>query len=107
LQANVSFINQALKGVPIDFQIQQLDRYQAVTKDGVIAALREHLMPLFDPKSSVAVVVAAPGRFEEVGDGLAKAGFKVEKETLEVDPNEQEDNGSDGDDESDSGSDAR
>ncbi|KAG5342382.1 hypothetical protein C0989_002217 [Termitomyces sp. Mn162] len=86
--AIVSFSNQALKGVSRTHQIDLLERYQAVSKEDILAALQKHVLPLFLPSSSVAVTVTAPGKAEQIGKGLQEAGFSVEQRVLEADPNE-------------------
>lgn len=96
--AMVSFTNQALKGVEKTYQIDLLEKYQAVSKEDVLQAFRKHLIPLFDPSSSVAVVVTAPSKVDQVFDGLNRAGFVVEQRTLDFDPDELND-----DDEDDEG----
>lgn len=88
--AVVSFTNQALKGVPQRYQIDLLEKYQAVTKDDVIAALRTHFMPLFESESSIAVVVTAPAKAESIGKSLETEGFEVTQRALEIDPSELE-----------------
>ncbi|KAG6829386.1 hypothetical protein H0H92_004654 [Tricholoma furcatifolium] len=88
--AIVSFTNQALKGVSKTHQVDLLEKYQAVTKDDILAALEKHFLPLFLPSSSVAVTVTAPSKAEQVSQGLKEAGFVVEQRALEVDPNEVE-----------------
>ena len=105
----VSFTNQALKGVSRTHQIDLLEKYQVVTKDDVLAALQKHFLPLFDSSSSVAVVVTAPGKAEEIGEGLKAVGFDVEQRVLEVDPSEMEIDSEDesGDSDSDSDSSSR
>ncbi|CAL1695478.1 unnamed protein product [Somion occarium] len=80
----LSFINQALKGVPQNFNVELLERFQAVTKEDVLTSLKQHFLPLFDPSSSVAVVVTAPAKAAEINEGLTKAGFDVEQRTLDV-----------------------
>ncbi|KAH7911953.1 Metalloenzyme, LuxS/M16 peptidase-like protein [Hygrophoropsis aurantiaca] len=98
-----SFTNQALKGVPQDYNLQLLEQYQAVTKADVLVALKKHIMPIFDASSSTVVVVTAPSKADEIAVGLAKHGFKVDKRTLEVDIGEDEsDSGSEGESRSDS-----
>jgi len=87
----ISFSNQALKGVGKNHQIELLQKYQAVSKEDVLQAFRKHFMPLFDPSSSVAVVVTAPSKIDQAFDGLNKAGFVVERRTLDFDPEELED----------------
>jgi Zn-dependent M16 (insulinase) family peptidase len=91
LKAVVSFTDQALKGVSKDFQVGLLQKYQAVTKEEVLDAFRNYFSPLFDPSSSIAVVVTAPSKTDEITDGLANQGFDVEKRTLEVDPTGEDD----------------
>jgi len=68
-----------------------LKKYQSVTEEGVRAALRKHVLPLFTPESSVALVVTAPSRAAQIGEGLQAIGFKVEQRELHVDPSEIED----------------
>jgi Zn-dependent M16 (insulinase) family peptidase len=85
-----SFANQALKGVSQDFQVEMLSRYQAITKEQVLETLRKYFLPLFDPASSIAVVVTAPSKLDGVAEGLADYGFDVERRSLEVDAPEFE-----------------
>jgi len=101
LKAMVSFTNQALKGVTRTYQIDLLEKYQEVSREDVVQALRKHLMPLFDSGSSVAVVVTAPSKVDQTTDGLKKAGFVVERRTLDFDPSELVD-GSESEDETES-----
>lgn len=97
----VSFSNQALKNVPRTYQIDLLEKHQAVTKDDVLSALKIYFLPLFDPSSSIAVAVTAPAKADEIGAGLKDIGFEVSQRVMEVDPIEIE---SSEDGESDSGS---
>lgn len=90
-------MNQALKGVSQNYNVDLLQKFQAVSKDDVLAALRTHFLPLFDSSSSVAVVVTAPSKASQIGEGLTTLGFEVEQRTLEADPDEDgEDGGSSG-----------
>jgi Zn-dependent M16 (insulinase) family peptidase len=89
-QAMNSFANQALKGVSQDFQVEMLSRYQNITKEQVLEALKKYFLPLFDPASSIAVVVTAPSKLDSVAEGLTESGFDVEKRSLEVDAPESE-----------------
>ncbi|KAF9229385.1 hypothetical protein BS17DRAFT_771387 [Gyrodon lividus] len=83
-----SFTNQALKGLPQDHNIQLLEKYQAVTREDVLASLKKYILPLFNSSSSTVVVVTAPSKVDQIADGLKGYGFDVEKRTLEVDPDE-------------------
>ncbi|KAI0652259.1 Metalloenzyme, LuxS/M16 peptidase-like protein [Trametes meyenii] len=86
--ALMSFINQGLKDVPQNFNVDLLEKFQAITKDDVLAVLRKYFLPLFDAQSSVAVVVIAPSKAEGVAQELGKAGFEVEQRTLQVEADE-------------------
>ncbi|KAJ4001026.1 Metalloenzyme, LuxS/M16 peptidase-like protein [Lentinula boryana] len=99
--AVVSFTNQALKGVPQNYQVELLEKFQAVTKEDVLSIFRSHFLPLFEAKTSIAVVVTAPSKADEIDAGLSGYGFEVERRNLDIDPEELE-----GSDESDSGSDS-
>ncbi|KAF8922457.1 Metalloenzyme, LuxS/M16 peptidase-like protein [Mucidula mucida] len=98
--AAISFINQALKSVPQNYQVDLLEKFQAVSIEDVLRVLKTYFLPLFDASSSVAVVVTAPSKSSEIAEGLRTAGFLVEKRELEVSPEDME--GS----ESESGSDS-
>ena len=98
----VSFTNQALKNVPKTHQTDLLEKYQAVTKDDVLSAIRTHFLPLFDSSSSVAVVVTAPAKADEIGAGLKAIGFEVTQRVMETDSIDSEDDGTDSESSSDS-----
>ena len=87
-QAETSFTNQALKGLSQNHHTDLLEKYQEVSKDDVLRVLQQYFLPLFDASTSVVVSVTAPGKAEEISEGLKDAGFVVERRTLEV---EQED----------------
>jgi Zn-dependent M16 (insulinase) family peptidase len=87
-KAMVSFSNQALKNISRTYQIDLLEKHQAVTKDDVLSALKTYFLPLFDPSSAIAVVVTAPAKADEIGAGLKDIGFEVTQRVMEVDPNE-------------------
>ncbi|KAH8835156.1 Metalloenzyme, LuxS/M16 peptidase-like protein [Flagelloscypha sp. PMI_526] len=93
--AVVSFSNQALRGVPSMHQINLLEKYQAITKEDVIAILKKYFLALFDSNSSVALVVTAPARAEEIGAYLNESGFTVEQKKIEIDQSELSETGDD------------
>lgn len=72
-----------------------------MTKDDVLAVFKKYFLPLFDSESSVAVVVTAPSKADQIGESLQTAGFQVDKRTLEVDPSELEGSESESESESD------
>ncbi|KAJ2928846.1 hypothetical protein H1R20_g8241, partial [Candolleomyces eurysporus] len=98
--AIASFANQALKGLPQRYQVDLLEKYQAVTKEDVLAALRDYFLPLFDPASSIAVVVTAPSKVEAISKSLLAEGFDVTQKALEVDPSELEEGSEEGESDS-------
>ena len=100
----VSFTNQALRGVPKTHQIDLLEKYQAVTIDDVLRVIRTYFLPLFDSSSSVAIVVTAPAKAEEIGAGLEEKGFEVTQRVMETNSTEVDGYEVDGDDGTDSGS---
>ena len=63
--------------------------------------LKDHILKLFQPESSVVLVVTAPGKSDEISEKLGEKGFKVEKRTIEVQDDEPE-----GESEGGSGSDS-
>ena len=87
-QAFESFTNQALKGLSRHYHVELLHKYQAVTKDDVISALRTYILPLFDPASSIAVIVTTPSKADQIEEGLKGAGFEVERRTMEGSEND-------------------
>ena len=107
-QALASFLNQAFRGVNQNFNRELLERYRAVTKEDVLAVLRKYFLNLFDPSTSIAVVVTAPGKADETAEDLTKIGFEVSRRSLETDSDVDEsgsESGSGSEDGTDSGSD--
>jgi len=84
------FINQAFKGVSKSHQIDYLGKYQTIKKEEILAALKKHVLPVFDAASSVAIVVTAPGNTQSIGEGLTGLGFNVVQKELQVDPTDVE-----------------
>jgi len=95
--ALTSFTNQALIGVPQNHNIDLLEKYQKVSKADVLRVLQQYFLPLFDSSTSVVVSVTSPGKADEITKGLKDVGFVVERRTLELEPE-------DGNDDSESGS---
>ena len=83
-----SFVNQGLKGLSSNHNVEVLEKYQAVKKEDVMRCLKDHVLKLFQPESSVALVVTAPGKSDEISEKLGEKGFKVEKRTIEVQDDE-------------------
>jgi hypothetical protein len=77
-------MNQALKGVPQTQNIDLLEKFSAVGKEDVLRVLRQYFIPVFDASTSVVVSVTAPGKADEISEGLEHAGFVVERRALDV-----------------------
>ena len=86
----MSFVNQGLKGLPQRHQVDLLEKYQNISKEDVLAALKKYFLPLFNSESSIAVVVTAPAKADSIAKSLQSEGFEVTQRTLEVDPSEIE-----------------
>lgn len=95
-----SFVNQGLKGLSSRHNVELLEKYQAVKKEDVMRCLKDYILKLFRPESSIALVVTAPGKSGEISEKLGEKGFKVEERTIEVQDGEE------GDSEDGSGSDS-
>lgn len=92
--AVTSFVNQGLKGLPSKHNVELLEKYQAVKKEDVQRCLRDYILRLFKPESSIALVVTAPGKLDEISEKLGQKGFRVEKRAIEVRDDEGSEDGS-------------
>jgi len=98
-----SFVNQGLKGLSQHYNLELLEKYQAVKKEDVMRCLKDYVLKLFRPESSIVLVVTAPGKSDEISEKLGEKGFKVEKRTIEVHDDEGEDSDGSGSDSEGSG----
>jgi len=89
--AATSFVNQALKGVSQTFGRDLLQKMQLVTVDEVRDALKRYVLPVFDPTTSIAVVVSSPAKAGEIAHHLEGVGYEVERRTLDVSMDEYQD----------------
>ena len=82
--ASSSFVNQGLKGLSPNYNVELLKKYQAVKKEDVMRCLKDYIFKLFQPESSIVHVVTAPGKSGEISEKLGEKGFEVEKRMIEV-----------------------
>ena len=75
--AENAFVNEVLRGVPQSYQRDLLEKAGRVSKDEVAAAIEKWLMPIFDPKSSIAAVATAKSKSEDVQKQLREINFDV------------------------------
>lgn len=76
--ALASFTNQVLKGADQDRHLQMLQKYQEVTRDQVLGALKKYVLPVFDPATSIVSAACSPSVAEKVVEGLKSVGYEVE-----------------------------
>ena len=78
LQALMSFTNQVLKSSTQDRHLKMLQRYQEITREQVLDALRKYVLPVFDPATSIVVSSCGPAVADKVAEGLKSVGYDVE-----------------------------
>lgn len=62
--------------------------------------IEKYFVPVFDPTRSIAAVASSKAKSDEIAEELQKAGFEVERRTLDVGDDEDDDE-EDEDDEED------
>ena len=80
--AQISFVRQVVRGQGKDFPKRMLEKVRAVSVDAVREAMKEIIMPLFDPAKSILVVTCAPIMQEELVRGFSEVGLKPEVKAL-------------------------
>ncbi|KAF3915825.1 hypothetical protein ABW21_db0207724 [Orbilia brochopaga] len=100
-----SFILQVIHHQPKDFNMQTLRKVRTVTQDEIRQAMKDILLPLFHPKTAVAVVTTAPVNTDYLKEKFTELGFPVQVQSLaeftpksEGDDLEDDSEGSDGGD---------
>jgi hypothetical protein len=57
---------------------------QTVTVQQIRDALKQYILPIFDPETSVAAIASAPTRAQEIADQLKAVGYDVETRELDL-----------------------
>lgn len=99
--AENAFVNEVLRGVPQSYQRDLLEKAGRVSKDEVAAAVEKWLMPIFDPKTSIAAVATAKSKSEDVQKQLREINFDVT--VLDIVGEGEQDGDGDGESGSESG----
>ncbi|KXG52603.1 Peptidase M16, core [Penicillium griseofulvum] len=109
--AQGSFIRQAIRNLPSDYKEKMLKNVRAITTDQIKGALRDIILPLFDPKTANMVVTCATVLEETIKQGFESSGFTPTVQPLKEfeddyglkvgDEEEDEDDDEDDDDEDD------
>ncbi|KAJ5968683.1 hypothetical protein N7501_004931 [Penicillium viridicatum] len=73
--AQGSFIRQVVRNLPSDYKEKMLKNVRAITTDQIKSALREIILPLFDPKTANLVVTCATVLEDTIKQGFETSGF--------------------------------
>lgn len=76
--ATTSFTNQVVLDIPKDWSRQFAKQVQHVRKDDIIGAVRDFMLPLFDPSTANVYVTCAPVMVEKLIGNLKEAGFPAD-----------------------------
>ncbi|SPO28432.1 related to Zn2+-dependent endopeptidase, insulinase superfamily [Ustilago trichophora] len=105
--AQESFFDQVLKDSPKHRGKILLSAVQKITLEDVKKSLSEYILPLFDPETSVAAVVAPQSKVEEIQTQLEAVGYKMERVEIDLGKDDDVEGSESGsDDQSGSGSDS-
>ncbi|EPS43054.1 hypothetical protein H072_2916 [Dactylellina haptotyla CBS 200.50] len=108
--ATTSFVLQAIQGQSKDYYAEMLRKVRVVTPDEIRKAMKDILLPLFEPDTAVVIVTTATVNTESLEERFKATGFPVQvKKLSSFEPkgegeneDEDEDEGSDdGDDDED------
>ncbi|KAJ5143662.1 Peptidase M16 core [Penicillium bovifimosum] len=73
--AQGSFIRQVVRNLPSDYKEKMLKNVRAITTDQIRGALRDIILPMFDPKKANLVVTCATVLEETIKQGFEACGF--------------------------------
>ncbi|KAF3937642.1 hypothetical protein ABW19_dt0209549 [Dactylella cylindrospora] len=80
--ATTSFVLQVIHGQPKDYNTRLLHKVRQVKPEAIRQAMIDLLLPIFAPKTSIAVVTTAPVNTDSLKERFEKDGFPVEVRTL-------------------------
>lgn len=92
--AQESFFDQVLKDAPKHRGKILLEAVQKVTLEDVKTSLKEYILPLFEPESSVVAVVAPVGKVEEMEKQLNQVGYQMERVEIDLGKDDESESGS-------------
>ncbi|KAK0569478.1 hypothetical protein OC861_000851 [Tilletia horrida] len=101
--AGQSFLDETMIGVPKGRSRRLLEQLDSVTVADVQQVLKQYVVPLFDPSTSICSVVSAPQQAKAIRDSLTAVGYQIEDRTISAaDDEDAEGEGESGDSEDDS-----
>ncbi|KAI9660873.1 MAG: hypothetical protein M1829_006438 [Trizodia sp. TS-e1964] len=80
--AQISFVNQVIKGVPSDYNAQILKKVRNVSNEEIKTVLKNLVLPVFMPGSSNFVVTCAPVLQETIKASFEAAGYSPQVKHL-------------------------
>ncbi|KAM0721705.1 hypothetical protein Q7P37_002630 [Cladosporium fusiforme] len=81
--AELSFVNQVIRGIDKDWSHRMLARVRDVTPDQIRAAVQKYMVPVFEPKTANLMVTCAPIMSEGLVENFKKDGFAAEFKALD------------------------
>ncbi|TKY89650.1 hypothetical protein EX895_001435 [Sporisorium graminicola] len=94
--AQESFFDQVLKDSPKHRGKILLSAVANVTLDDVKASLKKYILPLFDPETSVAAVVAPQCKVDEIQTQLEQVGYRMERVEIDLGKDDDDEGSSSG-----------
>ncbi|KAI9889816.1 MAG: hypothetical protein M1814_004918 [Vezdaea aestivalis] len=80
--AYASFINQVVKGLPKDHNAKMLKKVKEVGVAEIKKAMKDILLPVFEPKTSNVIVTCAPILEKDITEGFNREGFNTQVQPL-------------------------
>jgi len=80
--ANLSFVNQVIRGIPKNWNDEMLEKVRRVSEDEIKDVLKRLIMPIFNPESTNLVVTCATIMEENLVKTFTDAGFRPQVKAL-------------------------
>lgn len=81
--AELSFVNQVIRGISKDWSHRMLARVRDVTPEQIRAAVQKYMVPVFEPKTANLLVTCAPIMSEGLVENFRKDGWEAESKALD------------------------
>ncbi|PWN49324.1 hypothetical protein IE53DRAFT_388475 [Violaceomyces palustris] len=94
MAAMESFIDTVVKGCGKNRGRRLLVDTSKVTISDVKESLKKYVLPIFEPKTSIAAVVAPPSKVDEIQKQLEDVGYAMERKEINLGKDEDDEDGS-------------